>query len=252
MINKKVFSLNKIREILAPLAGFLLLCITIVGKVFDAMDLNKLGLSGDWWLVIFLVFCLVYFSYLFYRYRLSTKPQTLSGNKVGKDTTKISSGIEFYPDRSAVAEKYHGLQNELKGASSAWVSWASGAYYNMIADDVRAKITQMIIVNPDSELLKELAKGDNRSHSELVIEINKAVGTAKTKNTQIAYSNKPILYCIIGDPHTDNAWARLQIYLPNMESPQWPNIIVRKKDNGIVFERIKKAYEKLFKELPKG
>lgn len=164
-----------------------------------------------------------------------------------KTSTQSECAVEFYEDMAAVVEKYHGLQNELKGVSSAWVSWASGTYYNMIPDELKVKINQMIIVNPDSELLKELAKGDNSSHSELIVEINKATRMAKSKNTQVRYSDKPIMYCIIGDPNADNAWARLLIYLPYTNSQQWSNIVIHKMKNRTLFNRVRDAYVEMFK-----
>jgi hypothetical protein len=48
---------------------------------------------------------------------------------------------------------------------------------------------------------------------------------------------------IIGNPRSDDAWARIELLLPGIDSAYRPSILLAKRDYPQIFETLVRAYE---------
>ena len=154
--------------------------------------------------------------------------------------------IEFYHSRTTMLAVRHGLEGELLRVSRAWVSLIAGANFTSLSNEAIEKIEKLILVDPDSELIKALTRLPTYSAANLQFHIQAAIQRSRAHKVPLKISTVPPLILTIGDPETPQAWARIQIFMPHIPGSEQPNFVVYKAEQAKLFDTIKTHFEEMW------
>lgn len=223
----------------SPVVAAVAALVSIGGVVMMGLDLYFLGLPGWSWLVIGL--CLFFLSVGFLiEERL---PVGLSRSERNLSSNKKNKGVEFYSDQPAMIEATGGLSSELKDMRNGWVAWESGRHLLRQGDHIIKHIDRMLIYAPGFLSSGHAGRAGDRQWADHASNAIDAQVKALDAGIEVRTTKRPLLNCVINDPHAEDAWARVQVQLWPLGSTHWPGFRVDKKDSPDLFNRIVKAYE---------
>jgi len=175
-----------------------------------------------------------------------------SDELVNKTTQRVLKGInmpisEFYISRKDLPN----LNDELSAVDELWVAWHVGSYAQLYDFFPGIRKGRVIITNFKSPQIEMLGKISTKSASSMISdikELKKTYSKEIKKNVELKMFDGSICNSIlIANPTKPTAWARVEIIIPNKETPDIrPNFVVRKKDSEELFNNLFNSYEWLW------
>lgn len=159
------------------------------------------------------------------------------------------STIEFYSSRSVLNETRGGLTKELQSLSDGWVSWTTFASVLSIDASLLKNVSRMVLRHPDSPDLEQIAKVQQVPMEHIKSMINQAVTVVRKHGVPIYLAKFPVPDITIHNPRGNDAWVRVETFLPGVPAGKRPSFIVRRSEYQDLFEAIKFAYEQMWNEL---
>ena len=144
-----------------------------------------------------------------------------------------------------MVEKTGGLSTELDGAGSAWAAFETGSHYATLHDDHKRRIKRLILSHPDSEFIRDWTSFD-QSTDRAVATIREATRRALALGTQVRWRKTHLLNCVIGEPDSLGAWARVQTQLPYIQAARWPGYKVYRKTDAELYDNIRNSFESIW------
>ncbi len=142
-------------------------------------------------------------------------------------------------------EKRGGTFKELDESKEIWACWHAGTNTENFTKDQRKKIKRLILRNPNNVELAthaEMWGWDNLN--DVVSDIKHTSRTFK-KTAEVKWFNGSFPSITIGNPNTNNAWARVEVFFYS-ESAKWQNYLVYYRDNKEAYNTIKNSFDNMW------
>jgi len=155
----------------------------------------------------------------------------------------------FYEERKAMPQ----LKDELAESSEVWAAWWTGSIISR-EDTLKvfsSKNPRIIITNPESLVLEEVAKIVHNNVTVLKQDILFTISKAQESNINLRLFNGSIGHSvIISDPNSDRnkGWARIEFLVPYGDVNARPSIKVSQQKGNKTFQQIVKWHETMWEE----
>ena len=233
--------------------------INIVSNLITPAIQERLGIVGQLlsfpWTptIVFGIIAILLLGFLRFRSG-NIKPASATGGGYNHRRLTESPLVEdsdadvvHYRTRAQMREMTGGLTRELQDVTHAWASFEVGSYYVSIHDNLKKKLERIVLMHPASPLLKYWT-GFDESTARAEPTIREATKKALAAGSKVRWCNGPILNCVIGQPNTHDAWARLQTQLPHIQADKWPNTIITRRTNPEYYGNIVDAFEAMWNQ----
>ena len=168
-----------------------------------------------------------------------------SADEVG--SSSVQTGIQFFRNRADMETAGLGLGIELQQGNRLWCSFETGYQLYSRREHLR-KVDRLVLMDPHCCLYDDWV-GMSRPIEEMKgITIQLTQLAQSTPGMEVRWSKKPMLNVIIGEPHDDNAWARVVAHIPYGEAEDSPIYKVAKLDNPKLFGVVRDAYLKMWED----
>ncbi len=140
------------------------------------------------------------------------------------------------------------LEEELSDAKEVLFAWHTGTV-KLAEGDLfnQPRKIRMILVHPDSEALKEIAKIAHLTAVDMASGIKALSRKVKETGGDVRWFNGPIgNSTIIADPDAPHGWARVEFLIPYLDPASRPSIRVSKAKDPALFGSIRQCFEKLW------
>lgn len=156
--------------------------------------------------------------------------------------------IEFYENRPALSKTRGTLDDELRGMKNAMVGWTVFSQAPHVEETLLQNIRRMVLRHPDSSDLEELAYLQDTRIDLLQASIRDATARAQRQGVDVRWCTGRTLDVTIHNPAGDDAYVRVETYLPRMHVRERPSFVVYKRAYGRLFQSIVGAYEQMWEE----
>ncbi len=103
------------------------------------------------------------------------------------------------------------------------------------------------MTHPKSNALREIAKSTDLSFEKLSYDVQELSKIAKNNGCKVGWYDGLIgNSSIIINPEKNNAWARIETFIPFIEPAARPSIKCSHKNSNDLFENLKKSYENMW------
>lgn len=152
----------------------------------------------------------------------------------------------FHEDRRTLMT----LEDELKGATEIWLAWRIGSVQSVSGIfKTPVKQVRLLLTNPDSAVIPELAKVTHRSIQQLQDDLRSLTSAAAKKGYEVKWFDGPIGDSVVlSNPRKPNARARIEINIPYSRPADRPSLLVSKDRGGIVLNRLVDSYLELWQK----
>lgn len=162
--------------------------------------------------------------------------------------TKDMVQVPFYQELQNEDVLKRELKSEVK--QKAWVAWQTGYHFrqllndNDISDKDKVKIERIILIHPDCVNIPPAI-----SHTaNFAQDIRNTTREAINKGIEVRWVMTLPTNIVIRDPRNEEASIRIEAYMVNIPTHQWPNFIITKKYQQGLFSKIITAYTKLWED----
>jgi len=192
---------------------------------------SPLGPSGTAWLTVTsIIVMLILLAVIVYQ----TRPRT--------------SVADLYTDRRDLNRSVGGLLAELDSVKKGWIMWPAGGSSVSIPSESLSHIQRLILLDPkqySGAYAKRFLAGSAGIVSSAITDLTVR---AQKAGTEVRWNPDCFLSIVIHDHFSDDAWARMELLLPGIESVDRPSIRITKKSHADLFRALVKMYEYLWNE----
>jgi hypothetical protein len=154
----------------------------------------------------------------------------------------------MYENREQLNREHGGLQQELSTVRHAWIMWPVGGSSVSLPNEALRNVERLILRDPNKSsdwYAKHFISGSSEILKTAIADLTK-----RARNVGVAVRwNEDFDFSIIIDDHVnDQAWARVELLLPGIESAYRPNVLIRKMEQPSLFETFVKMYEYIWNE----
>lgn len=160
--------------------------------------------------------------------------------------TGARAGLPAFEDREQLSSRRGSLQHELAMVRNGWIIWPVGGTSGALANETLANIERLILRHPheDSDLYAtHFGPGSSSVVSSIIADLTVR---AQKLGISVRWSSDFDLSMIISDRANDDAWARIELLLPGIDSAYRPSILVMKTDRPRIFQTLVKTYEHMW------
>lgn len=140
------------------------------------------------------------------------------------------------------------LDEELGDAKEVLISMHTGSVKHADGNllKTRRKL-RVVLTDPDSPALTEVAKIVHRSAKEMANDIRGITARLKETGNEVRWFDGPISNSlVITDPSLPSSWARVEVLLPFLEPTERPSLKASASRNPAFVARAKSAFEYLW------
>jgi hypothetical protein len=166
------------------------------------------------------------------------------GRWLGSVCMKLS-GIEFFPDRSAL-EKSRSIDEQLATASDVVGVFIIGRKFRQNYVENSRRLSRLILPRPDAESVRHYATSvDDIGHFQRsIVETTKAL---QERGTTIRWHPEIIQYSmILGDINKHSGWAQIECAMPFSKSNQRPSFTVKRNGHEMLATALSDAFERMW------
>jgi hypothetical protein len=217
-------------QIIGLLAG------AAVQTVVAAMMQNMMGVSLDWWVlgVTFVVAALA-------MWWVSSVASKMSQSR---HKPSLFAGYDrVIPARS----RQDGIEEGYEKAKQIWAASIAGVYFSHLRDEDRKKVTQVLLVDPDSVLMETLIRIQSLRGEDMPGSVKRAVKICKDEKIEVRLSSHPLLNVVLFDPGTPHAWARVQEFIPYFPGEESAVYAIRKEEWEDLYNKIESSFKQAWK-----
>ena len=182
-------------------------------------------------------------------WRKKRHQQRRSASGIKPDSTFPT--IEFYDNRAALNRLRGDLQQELAGLRKGLASWTIFATSPSIDASNLRNVERMVLRHPDSTDLPELARRADIELDYAKTAIVQATKIALGQTVKVRWSKMRTPDLTIHNPDGNDAWIRVEPYIPGVPAGKKPSFIVRKSEREELFNDILSAYNDMWSLLEK-
>jgi hypothetical protein len=147
------------------------------------------------------------------------------------------------PARSRQDEVEEGYVN----ASNIWAASIAGVYFAHLRDEDRKKVTQVLLVDPNSALMETLIRIQPLRGEDMPVSVKRAVKICKDEKIEVRLSSHPVLNVVLFDPGTPHAWARVQEFIPYHPGEESVVYAIRKEEWKDLYNTIEDSFKQAWK-----
>jgi hypothetical protein len=136
------------------------------------------------------------------------------------------------------------LADELGKASEAWFVWHTGSA-QLTSQQWRVPQIKLrvILTHPNSEMIASFARLGDLNSTLIALGVRQFTADAIKAGASVRWYLGPVFNSItIADPESEDGWARIEFALPYQQSALRPSVLVKKRDDPVLFLRLKKTF----------
>lgn len=158
--------------------------------------------------------------------------------------------IEFYENKEAFQQVKTSLEMALRDSSTLWVSLIGTKSFDTLGNkkEIFQKIKRMILIDPTSDYMKALSSISSYKRLDFPSQVKDMVKLCEEWKTPLKVSSAPVMYIIISDPDSPNAWAHIRLFLPHVEGAESPILQIYKQRYPKSFDVIRQYFTKMWDE----
>jgi hypothetical protein len=140
-----------------------------------------------------------------------------------------------------------GIEEGYEKAKQIWAASIAGVYFSHLRAEDRKKITQVLLVDPDSALMETLVRIQPLRGEGMPGSVKEAVKICKDEKIEVKLSSHPLLNVVLFDPGTPHAWARVQEFIPYFPGEESGVYAIRKEEWENLYNKIESSFRQAWK-----